>query len=286
MTRTLRFLLVWAAAPAIVLGVWLLHIAGAPRSAQTLQAVVASIAAVMSVVLVTVRRVRPPGDIRWFALALALSLFIPLLADSRGGPERWLALGSVRLYLAPIVLPLVLLLLGAPFRAPVIHAASVALAAIALLLQPDAAQLSGVALAMLVLLASSSAPLLLRCALAAGLLLCTVVAWRIPDPLAPVRYVEGVFHLAAEISPLALLGALVCAALPVVALVWVARMTRSSGTFAVAVYYASLFALAPLQVTPVPLLGFGAGPILGYFLVASAIGHRLHWQALSEKGTR
>jgi hypothetical protein len=26
-----------------------------------------------------------------------------------------------------------------------------------------------------------------------------------------------------------------------------------------------------LQVTPVPLLGFGAGPILGYFLVAGAI---------------
>ncbi len=95
--------------------------------------------------------------------------------------------------------------------------------------------------------------------------------WRAPDPLAPVRYVEGAFVLAAEASPFALLAALIFAALPVTAFVWVARVTGSSGTCAVAVYYASLFALAPLQATPVPLLGFGAGPILGYCLVASAV---------------
>ena len=162
-------------------------------------------------------------------------------------------------------------MLGAPFRAPAIYAASVAVAATALVLQPDASQLSAFALAMLLLLAASSAHLLLRWALVAVLVACTLVAWRIPDPLAPVRYVEGVFHLAAEISPLALLAALISAAMPVMALVWVARVTRSIGTLAVAVYYTSLFALAPLQVTPVPLLGFGAGPILGYFLVAGAI---------------
>ena len=190
---------------------------------------------------------------------------------SRGGPERWVVLGSARLYVAPVVLPVALFLLGAPLRASAIYVASVAGAATALVLQPDAPQLSAFALAMLVLLAASSSHLLLRFALLAVLLCCAVVAWRIPDPLAPVRYVEGVFNLAAEVSPFALLAALISAALPVIAFVWVARVTRSSGAFAVAVYYASLFALAPLQATPVPLLGFGTGPILGYFLVASAV---------------
>ena len=156
-------------------------------------------------------------------------------------------------------------------RAPAIYAATVVAAATALVLQPDASQLSAFALAMLVLLAASSSHLLFRLALLAVLLCCAVVAWRTPDPLAPVRYVEGVFNLAAEVSPFALLAALISAALPVIAFVWVARVTRSSGTFVVAVYYASLFALAPLQVTPVPLLGFGTGPILGYFLVAGVV---------------
>ena len=264
-------MLFWAAAPALVLSIWLLRIAEAPRAVQTLQVGVASVAAAVFVVLVRIRRVRRAGDSQWLALALALSLFIPLLADSQGGPERWLVLGSARLYVAPVVLPLALFLLGAPLRAPAIYAASVAAAAIALVLQPDASQLSAFALAMLVLLAASSSHLLLRLALLAVLLCCAVVAWRAPDPLAPVRYVEGVFNLAAQVSPLALLAALISAALPVIAFVWVARVTRSSGTFAVAVYYASLFALAPLQATPVPLLGFGTAPILGYFLVASAV---------------
>jgi hypothetical protein len=266
-----RFLLFWAAAPAVVLSVWLLQLAEAPRSMQTLQVVMASVAAAVFVVLVSMRRVRPTGDVRWFALALALWLFIPLLADSRDGPERWLVLGSVRLYVAPIVLPLLLLLIGAPLRVPAIYAASVAIAATALALQPDASQLSAFALAMLVLLPAPSAHLLLRWALLAVLLCCAVVAWRTPDQLAPVRYVEGVFNLAAEISPFALVAALISAALPVMAFAWVARLTGSRGTFAVAVYYTSLFALSPLQVTPAPLLGFGAGPILGYFLVAGAI---------------
>lgn len=158
-----RSLLFWAAAPAVVLSVWLLHVAEAPRSMQTLQVVMASVAAAVFVVLVSMRRVGPPGDIQWFALALALSLFIPLLVDSQDGPERWLVLGSARLYVAPIVLPLVLFLLGAPLRAPAIYAASVVVVAAALVIQPDASQLGAFALAMLVLLVASSAHPLLRC---------------------------------------------------------------------------------------------------------------------------
>ena len=39
------------------------------------------------------------------------------------------------------------------------------------------------------------------------------------------------------------------------------------GLLAVAMYYVALVGLAPLEITPVPLLGFGAGPILGYLLM-------------------
>jgi hypothetical protein len=157
-------------------------------------------------------------------------------------------------------------LLGAPLRVPAIYAASVAAAATALVLQPDASQLTAFALAMLVLLAAPSSHLLRRLALSAVLLCCTAVAWRAPDPLVPVRYVEGVLNLAAEVSPFALLAALISAALPVIAFVWVARATRSRGTFAVAVYYASLFALAPLQATPVPLLALALARSWATFL--------------------
>ena len=272
-----RFLLFWAALPAVALSLWFLHIAEAPRSAQTLQVVVTAVAAAIFVTLVSTRRIRLPVGIQWLALSLALSLFIPVLANAQNGPDRWLVLGGARLYVAPVVLPAALLLLGAPLiRAPGIHAASVIAASVALVLQPDASQISAFAMGMLALLVASSFQLRLRLALLAVLLSCTVIAWRIPDPLAPVRYVEGVFSLAAEVSPLTLVAALASTTFPLMALAWTAWRMRSSGIFAVAVYYASLYALAPLQVTPVPLLGFGAGPILGYFLVAGIVSRASH----------
>lgn len=271
MTRVPQYMLCWAAAPAVALSVWLLHVAEAPRSALTLQVVAAGVGMAACVGLMRMRRVRRSVDTQWVALVLTLSLFVPLVAGSGGGAERWVVLGSVRLYVAPVVLPVALLLLGAPLRVTAIDAASVTAAAIALVLQPDASQLSAFALAMLVPLSAWKPHPLLRVALAAVLLCCAVVAWRTPESLAPVRYVEGVFNLAAEVSPFALLAALVFAALPVIGFMGAARATRSSGVLAVATYYASLLALAPLQLTPVPLLGFGAGPILGYFLVAGAI---------------
>lgn len=204
-------------------------------------------------------------------MPLTLSLLVPFLTDTQSGPERWLLLGSVRLYVAPVVLPAALFLLGAPLiRAPSLYAASVTAGAVALVLQPDASQMSAFALGMLALVVSRT-QFMLRFALLAVLLSCTAVAWHIPDPLMPVRHVEGAFGLAAEVSSFALVAALASATLPVAALIWAAWLTRSSGTFAVAVYYAALFAQAPLQVTPVPLLGFGAGTILGYFLVAGMV---------------
>lgn len=263
-------MLLGAAVPGVVLGVWLLRMADAPRSVQTLHIVVTVVSMAIQAIMVRLRPLRSISDVQWLPFFLAASLFIPLVIGT-GTPARWLVLGDVRLYLAAVVLPLVLFLLDAPSHTLATHATAVTTAAIALVLQPDASQLTAFALGMLALLVPAALPRPVRLGLCGMLLGTAVVAWRMPDPLVPVRYVEGVFALAAEASSLAFVGAVVSAALPVAAFVWAARVNRSSGTFAVAVYYAALFALAPWQITPVPLLGFGAGPILGYFLVAGAV---------------
>lgn len=266
-----RSLLYLAAVPALAFGVWLLHVTHVPRSTQALQLVSVAFGSLAFLILVHSNRMKLASNTEWLALALASTLFIPLLTNTQSGPERWLLLGGLRLYVAPVVLPAALFLLGAPLiRSSGLHAASVTAGAVALAIQPDASQVSAFALGMLAILVSSS-HYKLRFMLLAVLLSCAVVTWFSPDPLMPVRHVEGVFSLAAEISPFALSAALAFAALPIAALTWVAWLTRSSGTFAVAVYYAALFAQAPMQVTPVPLLGFGAGPILGYFLVVGMV---------------
>jgi hypothetical protein len=266
-----HFLLQGAAVPVLLLSVLLLHIGGAPRSALIQQVVVAVLAVSASVLAVRGRRASPPAAGHWLILTLAACLFLPFVLGIGEGPHRWLPLGGTRLYVAPVVLPLSLFMMGVSSGVSTLSLLSTAMMAAALLFQPDAAQLSAFAAAMSVLLVNSPWRLALRLCLFALLLCCTIAAWRVPDPLAPVPYVEGVFRLAAEVSPLVLLAAVVSAVLPVLGLVGVARSTLSSAPLAVAAYYTTLLALAPFQVTPVPLLGFGSGPILGYFLVASLV---------------
>lgn len=106
-------------------------------------------------------------------------------------------------------------------------------------------------------------PLLFRLVLAAG------AALQRPDPLSPVAHVEGVFQLAASVGPLALASAWSAAMLPVATLLWLGVSTRNRGLLAAATYYGALLAHAPLLVTPVPLLGYGAAPILGYAAMAA-----------------
>lgn len=272
------------AAPALALSFWFLSSAQAPRAAFLQQAL--AIAVGLSLLLLSRRSRLAPSPTPWLVCALAASLWLPILLSSEPhGPQRWLPLAGLRLYLAPVAAPLLILLLGAPLAIPpLLYLGIVATAALALTLQPDAAQLTAYSVAILTSLLTSkvsSLPRSLAAAIPVLLLLCLAIAWRIPDPLAPVPYVEGVFTIAATASPISLCAALAFAAMPVAGFVWLARTHRYPAalplaTLPAAAYYATLFALAPLQITPVPLLGYGAGPILGYFLATTALRQPQH----------
>ncbi len=269
--RLLRVWLFGATLPAIGMGIWLLRIADTPRSAQALQVVVVAAGMAAYAAMVWWRVPGSANTNKWLSMILIGGLFLPLSVGPHDGPARWLPIGNFRLYLAPLVLPLTLFQLGAPGQGVSAYAASIIAVVFALSLQPDASQLTAFAVGMTALLASGDRPRLVRVSLLSLVLAAAGVAWRTPETLAPVRHVEGAFALAAAVSPWGLGLALVAALLPVATFAWAARILRSPGTFAVALYWAAVFALASRQVTPVPWLGFGAGPILGYFLVAGAV---------------
>jgi len=288
-----------AAVPALLGSVGLMHGAGVSTSLMIQQAVVF----VATIVLLGPALARlPRREAPWpgAPVMLAALLLLPLVMSAEPGPRRWLLLGPFRLYLAPMVIPVLLLLLGRREKArPLWSLGAMLLAGVALLLQPDAAQATALGVALVPLLWSSrlwnsrqgnpglwrsqTAPEStsngwggLRLIVAVAMLLLVGMAWRRPDPLQPVLHVEGVFALAASLGPVALGGAILAAALPSVALFWQARRMRSSeagavGVYSIALYYAALLGLAPLQLTPVPLLGFGAGPLTGYGLVTMLV---------------
>ncbi|MGL4573314.1 MAG: hypothetical protein ACRCV9_00830 [Burkholderiaceae bacterium] len=103
--------------------------------------------------------------------------------------------------------------------------------------------------------------------LSLGMLASAWAFWQ-PDPLKPVAHVEGVFALAFSHSILAGLAVLASAIMLLAGLI--ARgASGATWLYAVAAYYAVLFVCSVFGLTPAPLIGYGAGPMLGFGLLAA-----------------
>lgn len=260
--------LLLGAAPALVVGCLVLHLAVADEAV-----LVAQVAAVVAMPLVAagawawgraVSRRRFVG----FAVVCLVLLCVPFVGVRR--PARWLELGAFAIYLAPLLLPSVLLLAVAAGRRggrwP--HAVACGLAAVSLLFvgQPDRAQVVAWAVASAWVLARL--PLAARWRALAALPHAGAVAFAVPhdDGLVPVAHVELVFMLAFQQAPWLGWAAVVAAVGMVGAAALVLARWRRDAV-AVAVYYVALYLMSVAGWTPAPFLGFGAGPVLGYGLM-------------------
>lgn len=203
-------------------------------------------------------------------LLTCIGLVSTLLGDSIG-PERWISVGSFKLYVAPILLPSFIAACSVVARKgdryQIASFIAVLCVAILLALQPDASQVLGLSVAS-ILIAIRYQPSVFRLGvIVLPLVLVTIWAFSIADPLEPVLHVEEVFRLALESSLFTGAG-VIAAALALVFGLWIKSVNGPLWLGAVAVYYASLFACSIAGLTPAPLVGYGAGPILGYgFLV-------------------
>lgn len=195
----------------------------------------------------------------------------PLLREAPG-PHRWVWLGPLSLYTAPLLLPSFLAACSVYARKRgsddmVAFAATLGVG-ILLAAQPDASQV-------LALLAGSAVGLAryrsdrFRSVITLGAL-ALVTAWTFsrPDPLHPVSYVEGVFALALDHSLFAGL-AVVASAITLVTGLYLCSLRGPSWLSAVAAYYAALFGCSVAGLTPAPLIGCSAGPLLGFGLMVA-----------------
>jgi hypothetical protein len=137
-----------------------------------------------------------------------------------------------------------------------------------LLLQPDAAQASAFAGALVILLFFYRQTPWVMWSAALAALVCAAWSWMRPDPLLSVRHVEGIVGLAAESGMLWLLASLASLALlPCPFLLGRGRDGRASPKALALGLYFALNVIAPcFGPFPVPLLGFGLSPIVGYFV--------------------
>lgn len=207
------------------------------------------------------------------AAAAALALFLPLLIGPEVGPKadnlrRWLPAGPVSLHSGALLLPLITVLAA---RERSIGAALLALAGVALALQPDAAGLAGVAAAGAALAWLHRSALYAAVA-AAGAALAVLTFGS--GTLEPQIFTENVLPHVAERS---LFKAACLAILLFVVPLWhlvIDPQTQRTEGYALAALLSAFGVMAILAPFPYPLIGYGAAPILGFGLALGAAARR------------
>jgi len=191
------------------------------------------------------------------------------------GVHRWIQIGPLAMHVGAVCLPLFIVALGVldafggKLRwGPMLLAMAVTML---LLLQPDAAQATAFAAAVFTLLVANKQRA--RAAWVVALVIAALAGWTWTqrDPLSPVPYVEGIIGLARQSGAAWLVASL--AALAVLPLPFFIGPSGSHSPFVRALgVYLCVCILAPLfGHFPVPLVGFGLSPIVGYFVAIGSL---------------
>lgn len=225
------------------------------------------------------------GDVRVVAALCVAVLCCTFAGPGMEGVHRWIRLGPVSLNAAFLCVPVVLAIVERAILKGRLRLACAlsAVTGVILFLQPDASMVSAFALAALPVLCRGREGCALRVGVCAALLLLAAVCWCRPDGLEPVAYVEGILLLAWESGPV--WG--IVSVLSLLVLFWPFAMgLRRPASRALcsgfALYYAALLASSFIGVFPVPVIGYGVSPVIGYLIsVACAVSR---WQQSAQKG--
>jgi cell division protein FtsW (lipid II flippase) len=206
------------------------------------------------------------------AAAALLMLASTLLNPGVDSVRRWISLGPVQLHAGFVALPVLIILASAiarseNSRASWIAAASIMIAAAVLVFQPDVSQAIAFATANLVVLVQRRSQSRIDWIAAAVCFGASALALSKPDPLEPVPYVEGIVRLAAS-SGGAWLGAAIVALmlLPLPFVVDSVKHRDHHEGLGLAAYFVTVCIAAFVASFPMPILGYGLSPLLGYFV--------------------
>jgi cell division protein FtsW (lipid II flippase) len=212
-------------------------------------------------------------ETRWIiaAAAVLVILALTLLHPGVDGVRRWISLGPLQLHAGFVALPVIIILAGTTARSESssthwIACACIVTAAAVLAFQPDASQAIAFAVAVVVVILQSKQRSRIEWIAATACVGASVLALSQEDPLEPVPHVEGIVGLAASTGALWLVAAIVALLLLPIPFVmsWFKRRDHNEG-LGLAAYFVTVCVAAFVTPFPVPVLGYGLSPILGYF---------------------
>lgn len=204
-----------------------------------------------------------------FVLPAALGLLILTFASQGiAGVHRWISIGAVKLNIAMIILPIILIELWNVLKTKGLNLGFAIAFVILLVLffQPDASQLTGFAVPMMIMLSRNTNSKVISFLIISAFSLFVVFSWIYLDNLPPVNYVERILNMVANMGfAWLILGVISLVILPIPFLLFPPKNTESISKY-IGCYYIIIILSTLFGNFPVPLMGYGISPIIGFYI--------------------
>lgn len=227
-----------------------------------------SVTILLSFLTVYLSKLKIHWNSKWIILASVLLLLLPFLQTGAEGIHRWIRVAGISLNSSMIILPTGIIAIYQLLKGRQNTVAFISILVISLILffQPDASQLTGFSLAILPCLYKSKMNTPVKVVTGIFLSTLTVLAWIFLDSLPPVNYSEGILIMMGELSfGLYFLGIITLFLIPVG---FFARFSKHKCLhISIVLYYWGISLSAFWGNFPVPVIGYGISPIIGYFIV-------------------
>lgn len=254
--------------PAILIGIVGMIGSGVPISISLQNLIALLIFGLMAVLLIH-RNIRYNDQII-IAISLIL-LLLTLFGDGIDGVNRWIRVVIINVNVAMIVLPITLVALYNILIKNRVNYGLIAIVSIGILLvlQPDASQLMGFSIPIVIILFDKKISInsFIRYVVSLILIFLMISSWIFLDNLAPVSYVEGILGLLNNMSPILLvMGIISLILIPLPFILFPPREFRRL-FICIGLYYSLIIISTLFGNFPIPFMGYGISPIIGYYTV-------------------
>lgn len=208
------------------------------------------------------------GNFSFIITVIIVLLFILTFIDSGiSGVHRWISIGPIKLYITSILIPLLVILLWEQFnKANNLFAILVTcLVSIILLLQPDASQMTSFGIVMIILFYKKINKKVVLGILISILILMIIFSWIFLDSLPSVTYVEEIIRLVIEMGFMWTIFGIVSLIILIFPFILFPRNGYKLLSRCIGLYYILVLTTTYFGNFPVPMMGFGISPIIGYF---------------------
>jgi cell division protein FtsW (lipid II flippase) len=211
---------------------------------------------------------------RFYSISILISILLIILTfigPSISGVHRWVSIGITKFNVSMIVLPVIIIALWKLHQIkPLCFTITIIIAiAILLAIQPDASALTGFAIPIMIMLCSRSDKKILRASVMGILSILVILSWVFLDNLPPVAYVERIVSLLSNMGLVWLsLGIISLVILPA-PFIFFSPENLKLPSICVGLYFIIILISTLFGNFPVPLMGYGISPIIGYFISIS-----------------